>query len=169
MTRFFKFALSGLTAFSLSIAPLPAAADPDGEDIAKVLAGLAVLGIIATAANDRQTDRKKASSLPAAGKSYGSIEDDRFPRTIDGKIRRPGERYGGKGARRNPLPDRCVRFVTTNRIDRPVYDARCLSKTYAYVNRLPDRCRLHVRTGNRVRDVYGAHCLRRDGWQVAGF
>ena len=167
MSRFSKLALSGLTALSLSLAPIPASAGPDGEDIAKALAGLAVLGIIATAVNDRDKKRRSQTVRTIPVQPYGSIEGSRV---IEGEIRRPGDRTNRyNGVRRVALPDRCVRIVSTSRGDRTVYGARCLQRDFIYVNHLPASCKLQVRTNNRIRNAYGARCLRRDGWQVARF
>lgn len=167
MSRFAKLALSGLTALSLSLAPLPAAAAPDGEDIAKALAGLAVLGIIATAVNDRDKRRSSQTVRTIPVQPYDSIEGSRV---IEGEIRRPGDRTTRhNGVRRVALPDRCVRIVSTSRGDRTVYGARCLQRDFIYVNHLPASCKVQVRTNNRIRHAYGARCLRRDGWQVARF
>ncbi len=170
MIRIAKTAIAGLTALSLSLAPVPAVADPDGEDIARVLAGLAVLGIIAAAANDRNDRKKRNAARQAHSGRHGSIEHGLPHRVIEGDIRRPGERAPkGNRFRRAALPDRCLRIVSTSRGDRAVYGARCLQRNYVHVNHLPDRCRLQVRTNNRTRIVYGARCLQRDGWRVAGF
>lgn len=170
MIRLVKIAVSGLTALSLSLAPLPAAAGPDGEDIAKVIAGLAVLGVIAAAADDRNDRKKRNSSQHVYGGRYGSIEDGSPLRVIEGDLRRPGEWVPkDRGYRRIALPDRCLRVVSTSRGNRAVYTERCLKRHYIHVNRLPDRCRLQVRSDDRTRVVYGARCLQRDGWRVAGF
>lgn len=164
MSRFAKLALSGLTALSLSLTPIPATAAPDGEDIAKVLAGLAVIGLIANAANDR---KKKPRSQVRAANPYATIEGSRI---IEGKVRRPGElQHRYRGVRRAALPERCARTLSTSRGDRTVYAARCLNRDYIYARELPSSCKLNVRTNNRVRTFYGARCLRRDGWQVARF
>lgn len=169
MTRFAKLALSGLTAISLTLAPLPAAAGPDGEDVLKALAGLAVLGIIAHEINDRDRKRKARAPSARAYDPYRSIEGHRSPRVIEGEIRRPGAHKDRvKGVRRARLPDQCLRIVDTSRGDRLVYGRRCLSRNYIYAEQLPDRCRVTVRTQNRTRAAYGARCLARDGWRVAG-
>lgn len=168
MTRFTKVALSGLTALSLALTPLPAAAD--SEDVAKALAGLAVLGIIAAAANDRnkrkekQTQQRVWQTVPHG--HFGSIEGGR--RVIQGEIIRPGS-SNLRQHRRAALPDRCLRIVSTSRGNRAVYGNRCLRNNFAQLNRLPERCRVQVRTDNRVRNAFAARCLRREGWQVAQF
>lgn len=170
MTRFAKFALSGLTALSLTLSPLPAAAAPDGEDVLKTLAGLAVLGIIANEINDR--DRKRTQQRASTARVYDpyrSIEGHRSPRVIEGTIRRRGESNGRvNGVRKARLPDQCLRIVETNRGDRLVYGQRCLSRNYIYAQHLPNQCRVTVRTENRNRSAYSARCLAQDGWRVAG-
>jgi len=165
MSRFTKFVLSGVTAISLALTPMSAAAAPDGEDIAKTLAGLAILGLIANAANERRSSRS-TTVRRSNNNAFSTIEGSRV---IDGKIRRPGElKHRYRGARRAALPDRCVRILTTSRGDRTVYGGRCLSRDYIYASQLPAECKRQVRTNNnRVRTVYSPRCLRRDGWQVA--
>lgn len=164
MSRFASLALSAITALSLSLTPIPAAA-ADREDIAKVIAGLALLGIVAHAANERE-DRKQVTATRSAGPN-GIVRGDGV---IRGEIRRHGNRNNQyHGVRRAALPDRCVRILSTARGDRAVYGARCLRQDYIYANQLPSSCKLQVRTNNRIRHVYGARCLRRDGWRVLRF
>ncbi len=169
MTRFAKVALSGLTALSLSLSPLPAVAAPDGEDVFKALAGLAVLGIIANEINDRDRKRSSSNSAVKTHNPSWSIEGKKNPRVIEGEIRRPRHvNKAPKHVRRARLPDQCLRIVDTRRGDRLVYGNRCLNRNYIYAEHLPNRCRVTVRTENRNRQVYGARCLARDGWRVAG-
>lgn len=169
MTRFAKFALSGLTALSLTAAPLPATAAPDGEDVVKALAGLAVLGIIANQINERDNKRKSTAAKSRVYDPYRSIDRQPRNRVIDGTIRRPNEHKDVvRGARRTRLPDQCLRIVETAKRDRLVYGKRCLNRNFVHANQLPERCKLIVRNGNRTRSVYGARCLSRDGWRVAG-
>ena len=174
--RFATFTLSSITALALSLAPIPAVAAPDGEDIAKAVAGIIVLGIIADAANGRK-DRDTttyttvgSSRLPYHdGEQYynGERYDDR--RVIEGVIRRPDvhRRWQDKFYKRVPLPGRCRVVVDTYRGERVVYGKRCLNKRYEYANQLPRRCEVLVRTHKRTRPAYAARCLARDGWRVA--
>ena len=160
MTRFSSLALSAVTALGLAVTPVPAAAD--GEDIAKALAGLAILGLIAKTVDDRR-DRRKAAST----QTHSNWFDDR--RVIDGDIRRIDKpRHSDRrGFKNRPLPDRCLRIVDTDRRDRLVYASRCLDRHYKHANRLPQACERLIRTPRGLREVYGVRCLRRDGWQVA--
>lgn len=170
MTRFARFLVAGLAALNIALAPTVASARPDGEDIAKTLAGLAVLGIIATAV-DKRKDRRREAVTSDDRTHYGSFDDRRGTRIIDGTISRPGDRgpKAGRGYKQTQLPDRCLREVDTARGDRLVYGARCLNRNYKHASKLPERCERYVRTDRGLRTVYGARCLARDGWRVAGW
>ncbi len=170
MFHFPKIAIAGLTALSLTLTPISATAAPDGEDIAKTLAGLAVLGIIASAASDRK-DKNRARSNQVYHDPYASIEGNRSRDVIDGDLRRwkDGRRKGKRFARHAPLPGHCALTLTTARHDRTVFGSRCLQRNYAFASKLPRDCRLKVRTDRGLRTVYGARCLRRNGWQVAEY
>lgn len=168
MTRFTSFAAAAVAALGIALAPAPATAD--SSDIAKVLGGLAVLGIIAKAVDDRK-DRKKAARAQSQQNTYSwnNLDDRRGTRIIDGELRRVDRGRQGNQAffRDRPLPDRCLRLVDTNRNDRLAYAKRCLNKRYEFVSQLPTFCQRQVRTSNGLRTIYGARCLARDGWKVA--
>ena len=167
-----KLAVSAATAISLAVAPVPASAD--AEDVAKVLAGIAVLGIIAKAAENRNERRETKRSTVDDRSRYGrlgSIDDRPGTRIIDGDLRRYDEPRRGKVTgykKNNPLPDRCLFVLDTDqRHDRLVYGQRCLNRTYKFAKKLPDHCRQVVRTNRNRQAVDGARCLARDGWRVA--
>ncbi|MEM7718152.1 MAG: hypothetical protein AAF222_03045 [Pseudomonadota bacterium] len=169
MQCFTKFAMSGLTALSISLAPVPAFAGPDGEDIAKALAGLAVIGLIATAAKDRRSKNSSSRTFTTVD-PFSTIEGSRAPRAVEGRIIRPNQRVQrARGFRQAALPDRCIRLLSTNRGDRSIYSARCLQRHYVYYNQLPRDCRFQVHGNSRPHIVFGTRCLRRDGWQVARY
>ena len=165
MTRIKSLTVAAIAAFGISLTPVPAAAD--SSDVAKVIAGLAVLGIIAKAADDRR-DRKRAAAAQSRNDWY-SIEDGRRRGVLDGELRSVDKpkKQRWTGIKRQPLPDRCLRIADTNRRDRLVYTRHCLKRNYKYVNRLPDACERQIRTSRGLRTVYGARCLARDGWRVA--
>lgn len=181
MTRFGKLAIAATTAISLAAAPISASAAPDGEDIARTLAGLAILGIVAKAASDRKDRRARVSR--ESNIDYGRIEDDRYDRhdrydrydgrrIIRGDIERDGFRRGPKderGYKRAALPERCLLTVDTGRREFLAYGSRCLERNYKFTRKLPRDCQWQVRTDRGIRSVYGARCLRRDGWRVAGY
>ncbi len=166
MTRFKNLTIAAFTALGITLSPVPAAAD--GQDIAKVIAGIAVLGLIAKAAEDRRDRRKEAVTSSQFGR-IDSLDNRRGTRIIEGDIRRPGEfkrKSVGKFKRR-ALPERCLRIVETNRRDRLVYTRGCLKRHYEHTSRLPQNCVRQIRTDRGLRTVYGARCLARDGWRVA--
>jgi len=171
MTRLKSFTAAALTAFSIALTPAPAAAD--NNDIAKVLGGLVVLGIIAKTVDDRR-DRQQAARAQAQRNTntWGSIDNRRSNRVIDGEVRRidpnRATRQGNQAFFRDqPLPDRCLRLVDTDRRDRLAYSKRCLTNRYEFSAQLPGFCQRDIRTSSGLRTVYGARCLARDGWRVA--
>ena len=162
MKRISSLAMSAVTALGLALTPMPAAAD--GEDIAKALAGIVVLGLIAKSVDDRRDRNEVARSETFYGRN---TLDDR--RVIDGEIRWIDRPHQSKrqGFKKRPLPERCLRIVDTGRRDRLVYGKRCLQRNFKFSRKLPEACKRLVRTDRGLRTVYGARCLRRDGWRVA--
>ncbi len=148
---------------------MPNAASADGNDLAKAIAGIVAVGIIAKAIDNRN-DRGRASTTTRAGR-LGSIEqtfDGR--RVIDRRVRDYEQRKGPKakrGYKKKALPQACLRVVETDRRDRLAYGSRCLNRNYRHASKLPVSCETVVRTNRGFRTVFGARCLRRDGWKVA--
>lgn len=180
MNRFTTFAAATLAAAGIVFAPAPASA-ADSQDIAKILAGIAVAGIVAKAIDNRRDDRKEAERAATAtatefgrfGTSRDRYEDDR--RSIEGTIRpyrreehRDGPKFG-KGYKKQPLPEQCLVRVDTGRGERLAYGAHCLDRSYRFADKLPGSCETVVRTPRGLRTVYGARCLEREGWRVAGW
>jgi hypothetical protein len=178
MNRFAKLALTAATAIGLATAPITASAEPGGQDIARVLAGLAVLGIIANASRDRDRNVSRGAT------DYSRIESDwnrnrewddgrhrdwdDGGRVIRGDIDRYGRQKGDhRGYKRAALPDQCLLTVDTGRRNFLAYGERCLERSYKHASKLPRSCEWQVRTNRGVRTVYGARCLANDGWRVA--
>ena len=151
-----------------SIAFTPTQASADGDDIAKIIAGLAVAGIVAKVIEDRQESgiSTRTSRYPDSSTVHGQ-------RVIEGRIR-PYERYdssrgdpSNRGYKKQALPKSCLLTVRTSYGDRLAYGSRCVNQTYKYAHKLPRNCVTGVKTPRGFRTVYGARCLRRDGWVVA--
>ena len=166
MTRKRSLFVAAIAAIGISVTPIPAAADT--SDAVKVLGGLAILGIIAKAADARR-DRKRAAAAQRAEAERGIFGAPLDGRIIDGELRRPGDNrvHRGAGFKKKRLPDHCVRIAETNRRDRLVYPQRCLNRNYQHANKLPEFCKRQIRTSRGLRTVFGARCLSRDGWNVA--
>ncbi len=162
--------IAGLAIAGSLIAPAPARAD--GDDIAKVIVGIAAIAIIAKALDGRN-DRDNLTTV--GSRRLGSIEQYDGRRSIDGTIRRyDNKRYDNRrgpkarrGYKKHALPRTCLRVVETSRGDRLAYGARCVNRNFRFASKLPGRCETVVRTRRGFRTVYGARCLKRDGWKVA--
>lgn len=173
MKNIATLAATAFAAAGIALTPAPAAAD--GDDIAKIIAGLAVAGIVAKAIDDRRDRKRARREAEQRAQSFGRFGDGKGihhdgRRVIDGKIRRHDRedrraRFG-PGFKRVALPDRCLLTVETARGDRLAYGARCLNRHYRHASKLPTDCETVVRTPRGFRTVYGARCLKRDGWQV---
>lgn len=170
MNRFAKLALSAATAIGLATAPIAASAEPGGQDIARALAGIAVLGIIANASRD--DDRKVSRDAT----DYSRIDSDwkrhrdwdERNRVIRGDIHRNGRiKDDPRGYKRAALPNQCLLTVDTGRRNFLAYGERCLERNYKHARKLPQSCEWQVRTNRGRQNVYGARCLAQDGWRVA--
>jgi hypothetical protein len=174
MKRIASLTASALAAISLSLTPGTASADTD--DLAKIIAGIAVVGIIAKAIDNRNDRKNNVYRDDAIGAGrLGRIDDgvryDRYGRPIyDG--RRDRDNHKGpkdrRGYKKQALPRQCLSVIETPRGDRQVYSAQCLNRNYRFADKLPESCETVVRTSRGYRTVYGVRCLARDGWRVAG-
>ena len=165
MTRMKSLAVAAVAAFGITVTPMPAAAD--SSDVAKVLGGLAVLGIIAKVADDRRDRRREAASQAQIQRQV--IETGRRENLLQGELRRAHDRkiHRRQSFKNKRLPERCLRIAETFRGDRLVYAKRCLNRHFQHANRLPDRCERRIETHRGIRTVFGTRCLRRQGWNVA--
>lgn len=150
---------------------VPAPAQADADDVARAIAGIAAVAIIAKAIDNRSDRSGSAVTAASNGRvvEYATGTPDRR-RIIDGRISRyDGYKSGKKrrGYKKLALPNRCLRVIETRRGSRYGYGDRCLQRNYRHANKLPNDCETRVRTRNGVRTIFGARCLARDGWRVA--
>lgn len=128
----------------------PARAD---EDVAKIIAGLALLGIIAHSA--KKDRRRETAPVTRRGYRHGHGHVGTSPRRI------------GKVAPRRHVkvaPRDCQRAQWTHRGERIVYGARCLQRNVKA--RLPQDCLRQARTNSGPRFFYTQRCLRKSGWRA---
>lgn len=111
------------------------------EEAAAILAGLAIVGVIASSNNNN-----RASASTRSTRHY-----DRNDAVRSGH--------------RNVLPAQCVRRFDTDRGIRNLAIERCLQRNGVRTARLPDRCEVRVRTDRGVRDAYRQRCLEREGYR----
>lgn len=166
MTRIKNLTIAAFTALGLTMTPAQVSAD--AEDIAKVVAGVAVLGLIAKSINDRNDRKNEAVTTTQFGR-VDALDNRNGTRILRGNINRPGafERRNKSKYKRAALPERCLRTLDTNRRDRLVYPHRCLKRNYKYASRLPQSCERQIRTDRGLRTVFMARCLAKKGWRVA--
>ncbi len=139
-----------------SFTTAPARAD---EDLAKIVGGLVVLGVIAKAIErDRERDKKRE----AARVSRNHVQPAPIIRRHNDRrhgYKRPEHRRHAKIA-----PQRCLSHAWTYRGKQPVFEARCMKRhTRA---QLPQDCLRQNRTLHGPRYFYSPRCLRHDGWRV---
>lgn len=142
MTRTVSAIALSLTIFvtSLTATAAPARAD---EDVAKVLAGLALLGIIAA------TVKANKEPEPVARGNHRAHRPHVTPR---------------RSERRKVAPRRCLRDQWTHRGVRQVYGAGCLRNTAQA--KPPRACLRDARTNSGPRRFYTKRCLRKHGWRA---
>lgn len=159
------FILAGMLAIAGSA---PAFAKPDGKDIAKTIAGLAAIALVAKAIEDdkarkrdkeEQAKREDAKEKARIGRGEWIARPDK---------RREDRRWTSDGRRHwdNALPRACRVSVPTPYGDRPGYARYCLQDRYAFADRLPAACETLLRTPRGYRSVYGESCLERHGWHA---
>ena len=136
MTRQFIAALLSLSLGFSAMTTAPARAD---EDVIKVIAGLALLGILVNAAN-KNKNREVAVEAPRRQR-----HTQRVPRRSVEKV----------------APRRCLREQWTHRGVRNVYGARCMKNNARYA--LPRNCKRTIGARKGVRKFYARRCLRKIG------
>ncbi|MFS4581818.1 hypothetical protein [Phaeobacter sp. C3_T13_0] len=118
---------------------VPARAD---EDVAKVLAGLAVLGIIgAIVKNNRDDDRVQ-------------VTRPHRPKPLPPRV----ARYD--------LPAKCVRYFPRYSQSRTLMGRGCLRKQYGFEHTLPHACQVTFWNGKRNRVGYRPDCLKKRGYRI---
>lgn len=154
MHRFFIAAVSAAALVITGLSAVPARAD--GNDVARALAGIAALALIAKAIDDRN-DRKAARQQhqyrhqPLPPHHQPRLQ----PRPLPPQAARPG------------LPEHCLQVADTVNGPIRVFSARCLQRNYSQADRLPRSCAQEVWTDRGYRWAYGAACLRQQGYRLA--
>jgi hypothetical protein len=138
----------------------PAKASPDADDIARALAAIAALAIIANAANgdDRPTYRPPYYAPPVYRPPYQPPYQPPYHPPYHPQPKPPA--HGAK-----VLPDSCRVAVVDRENRRNVYyTASCLRR--AGVERLPQGCQTEVRLNGGKTRVYRDNCLFNNGFRT---
>lgn len=162
--RFIALVLAAAVAVTgLGAAP----AQANDRDLARFLAGLAAVGIVAAAINDKQRRDDRARGHVTRQQPY-------YPPVVHAPPRHQGyqnhvaPRPLPQKARAAILPSQCLLTVSDRRGARNVYGANCLQNSNISTARLPDRCALTVvGQQGRGRTAYDAGCLADYGYRTA--
>ncbi|WP_282078147.1 hypothetical protein [Epibacterium ulvae] len=121
----------------------PARAD---NDVAKFIAGAALLGIIGAAIHEHKDDKreKRRQTVQHPHKTY-------TPKPVPSRV----SRYD--------LPVKCQRHFHGKS---SVISRGCLTRHHTRVQSLPHRCGLSYWNGKRYRQGFGTHCLRKHGYRL---
>jgi len=141
MTRQFIAALLSLFLGLTAMTTAPARAD---EDVVKIIAGLAVLGILANAAKDNTRE----------------VVTQRAPKP---RHPQPVRKQKVQKARK-VAPSRCLQQQWTHSGSREVYGAGCMQKNTRHA--LPRNCQRRIETRRGVQSFYMPNCLRNNGWRA---
>ena len=146
MKRTFFASVLSIALAATSVTATPARAD---EDVAKVIAGLALLGIIAHSSNKDR--RHEPAPVARHNNRQGGFAAPH--------VQRIKPRRAAKVA-----PGKCLTRQWTHRGERSVYAARCMQRTVRA--QLPQDCLRQARTNSGPRFFYTQRCLSRHGWRT---
>lgn len=188
----FRRLAATLTAAATALALLGATTVParaDGEDVAKIIAGIAALAIIGKAIDNRNDRKDKpAEVIPVHPKPRWDDDRPRHepprygrPRHDDDRYGRPrydDDRYGyprpdrprhdapRRDTRAPVLPGACaLELATPQGRTATVYSARCLDRE-GFSHRLPRQCASDYSIRGRTDRVYDARCLVDAGFRI---
>lgn len=143
--KFIAFVLAAsiaITGFSAA----PARAD---EDVAKIIAGLAVLGILGAAIN---RDRHRNNHVTRAPANPVYVHPQ--PRPLPPRV----ARYD--------LPGKCLRNFPAFQNGKNLMGQKCLQKNYRHANSLPQHCRVTFWNGRHHKNAFKPQCLHRNGYRI---
>lgn len=147
-------------------------AKADNRDVARALAAIATIAIIAKTLDDSNS-RKRDAYHPHATPPHAGNRP--HPQPHAGHRPHP-QPHRPATLQPRPLPDRlsnralprdCLFSVNTRRGEERVFGKRCLTQTYRSASHLPRACEMQLRDKGRTRDVYTASCLRDYGYTLA--
>ncbi|SFR36145.1 hypothetical protein [Litoreibacter janthinus] len=148
MTRKFIAALLSLSLAMTAMTTAPARAD---EDVGKIIAGLAVLGILSQVLKNKNNDEVVTQRDTRRYDAYPS-------RRNPNREMRP-RRQAAKIA-----PEKCLVNQWTHRGNIRVYGAKCMERSTRA--QLPRSCERRVESRQGARRFYSPQCLRQKGWQA---
>ena len=167
--------IATILAGALAVTGLTAApARADAEDVAKALAGIAAVAIIADAVRDNDRDRRRHGIVTRSHRNHGNAYGNAYRRGHDRPHVDTRRGHGHiaprplpRRAQVNQLPRRCMVRVTGRNINAQAFAGRCLARNDVNMRRLPDRCEIRMRGQRGGQSYYAAACLRSHGYRAA--
>jgi len=153
----FKTVTAGLTALSLALS-VPTTAQAGNDDIAKALAGLAMIAIVGAALSD---NNGRANVQVTPTQSYSNRRQD-----VRDQDHHRRDDWGHGSRRAAPLPEVCSVELNRHGETRDVFNSRCLRRTYANYDVLPSDCQTTYRQNGHARNGLDASCLRQYGFRT---
>ncbi|EBA17170.1 hypothetical protein RSK20926_09372 [Roseobacter sp. SK209-2-6] len=141
--KFIAIVLSAALAVT-GISAVPARAD---NDVGKVVAGIAVLGILGAALHRHNTRDRRHQQVT---RPYQPQHPKPIPQHF----------------RRYDLPARCVRYFPNYSHEENLVARGCLRKNYQYEASLPQQCRVTFWNGDKHRTGYRPKCLTKRGYRL---
>ncbi|MTJ04756.1 MAG: hypothetical protein FH759_08715 [Sediminimonas qiaohouensis] len=149
--------IAAVVAASLALSGLSATtAQAGNRDVARAIAGIAAVAIIAGALSDRDNRRNRG---------HVTRRYDPDPVVIPRPLPRRVQRHS--------LPRHCmIRAQSRYGEPRRVFGSRCLNRHFRYTDSLPRACAVriggnHHRHANYGRHGYSVGCLRQHGYHLA--
>jgi hypothetical protein len=146
---------AALAALALMMPPAPSAA-ADGQDLAKILAGLVALYVAKEAIENRRDDGAAATATHAPS-TRAQVHPPAVAHAPDRR------RDDLRGLRLIPLS--CLRTYETRHGIQRGFGRHCMVNSVARPSTLPAACVRQVRTKVGPRAFYGRDCLRDHGWR----
>lgn len=164
MSRKFIATILAAAVAVTGVAATPARAD--AKDVARALAAIATVAIIAKALDNSRDDRRVHDRHP----------DTKPPHVTHRPTPQPHVAHRPSTVHPRPLPDRvssrmlpqqCLFTVNARHGAQRVFSKPCLTHTYRHAHSLPRACETQLRGKGPGREVYTAACLRDYGYTLA--
>ena len=153
-----------IVAASIAITGFSAAPARADEDVAKFIAGMALLGILGAAINDARKDDRHVT------RTYTPPHNHRH-----GPKYHTHNRHGGHvkplppSVRRYDLPAHCVRYFPRYSHNYPLAGKGCLDRNYGQTHKLPTACKVTFWNGKHHRTGFKPGCLKRHGYRMVSY
>jgi hypothetical protein len=121
-----------------------------GDDFGKVVAGLAVLGILGAAIHDHNTRDRRRGTVTRPHRPNPTPHPRPLP-----------PRFG-----RYDLPAQCVKYFPNFRNGKNLVARGCLKRNYNQVRSLPQSCKVTFWNGRKNRTAYKPRCLNKHGYRL---